>query len=174
MQETKALISRWRGNLGVVLERRPQCAVSHGVRRRGQWASRGAPGQSVSMRVARGSASWLPSHGRGIWPRDVLKKDLEYVQIFKFSVASCENLNRKGQYISINFLKWILKYLQNIVMSDFLQPHGIYSPRNSPSQNTGVGSLSLFQGIFPTWGSDPSLPHCQRILYQLSHKGNPI
>ena len=35
MQETKALISRWRGNLGVVLERRPQCAVSHEVRRRG-------------------------------------------------------------------------------------------------------------------------------------------
>ena len=29
MQETKALLSRWRGNLGVVLERRPQCAVSH-------------------------------------------------------------------------------------------------------------------------------------------------
>ena len=34
------------GNLGVVLERRPQCAVSHEVRRRGQWASRGAPGKS--------------------------------------------------------------------------------------------------------------------------------
>ena len=26
------------------------------------------------MRVARGSASLLPSHGRGIWPRDVLKE----------------------------------------------------------------------------------------------------
>ena len=46
MQETKALISRWRGNLGVVLERRPQCAFSHEVRRRGQWASRGAPVRS--------------------------------------------------------------------------------------------------------------------------------
>src|SRR5574337_802099 len=34
------------GNHGVVLERRPQCAVSHEVRRRGQWASRGAPGKS--------------------------------------------------------------------------------------------------------------------------------
>ena len=40
------ICSRWRGNLGVVLERRPQCAVSHEVRRRGQWASRGAPGKS--------------------------------------------------------------------------------------------------------------------------------
>ena len=36
------------------------------------------------------------------------------------------------------------------VMSDFLQPHGLYSPWNSPGQNTGVGSLFLLQGIFPT------------------------
>ena len=40
-------------------------------------------------------------------------------------------------------------------------------------QNTGVGSLSLLQGIFPTRGSNPGLPHCRWILYQLSHKGSP-
>ena len=39
----------------------------------------------------------------------------------------------------------------------------------SPGQNTAVGSLSSLQGIFPTQGSDPGLPHCRRILYQLSH-----
>ena len=54
-----------------------------------------------------------------------------------------------------------------------MRPHGLYSPRNSPGQNTGVGSLSLLQGIFPTQGSNPSLPHCRQILYQLSHKGSP-
>ena len=32
-------------------------------------------------------------------------------------------------------------------------------------QNTGVGSLSLLQGIFPTQGSNPGLPHCKGILY---------
>ena len=48
-----------------------------------------------------------------------------------------------------------------------------YSPWNSPGQNTGVGSLCLLQGIFPTQGSNPGLPHCRRILYQLSHKGSP-
>ena len=32
----------------------------------------------------------------------------------------------------------------------------------------GVGSFSLLQGIFPTQGSNPGLPHCKRILYQLS------
>ena len=36
------------------------------------------------------------------------------------------------------------------IMSDSLKPHGLYSPWNSPGQNTGVGSLSLLQGIFPT------------------------
>ena len=59
------------------------------------------------------------------------------------------------------------------VMSDSLQPHGLYSPWNSPGQNTGVGSLSLLQEIFPTQGSNPGLPHCKRILSQLSHKGSP-
>ena len=36
------------------------------------------------------------------------------------------------------------------VVFDSLRPHGPYSPWNSPDQNTGVGSLSLLQGIFPT------------------------
>ena len=58
-------------------------------------------------------------------------------------------------------------------MSDSLRPHGLYSPWNSPGQNTGVGSLFLFQGILPTQGSNPGLPHCRQILYQLSHKGSP-
>ena len=50
------------------------------------------------------------------------------------------------------------------VMSDSLQPHGLYSPWNSPRQNTGVGSLSLLQGIFPTQGSNPGLLHCRWIF----------
>ena len=59
------------------------------------------------------------------------------------------------------------------VMSNSLQPHGLYSPWNSPGHNTGVGSLFFLQGIFPTQESNPGLPHCRRILYQLSHKGSP-
>ena len=55
----------------------------------------------------------------------------------------------------------------------FCDPHGLYSPWNSPGQNTGVGSLSLLQGSFPTQGSNPGLPHCRRTLYQLNHKGSP-
>ena len=59
------------------------------------------------------------------------------------------------------------------VMSDSLWPYGLYSPWNSPGQNTGVGSLSLLQGIFPTQGLNPGLPHCREILYQLSPKESP-
>ena len=57
-------------------------------------------------------------------------------------------------------------------MSNSLWPHGLSSPWNSPGQNTGVGSLSLLQGIFPTQGSNPGLPHCRQILYQLGHQGS--
>ena len=59
------------------------------------------------------------------------------------------------------------------VVSDSFRPHELYSPWNSPGQDTGMGSLSLLQGIFPTQGLNPGLPLCRQILYQLSHKGSP-
>ena len=59
------------------------------------------------------------------------------------------------------------------VISDSLQPHGLYSPWNSIVQNFGVGSLSLLQGIFPTQELNRGLLHSGWILYQLSHKGSP-
>ena len=40
------------------------------------------------------------------------------------------------------------------------------------SKNTGVGSLSLLQGIFPTQGLNWDLLHCRQILYQLSYQGS--
>ena len=59
------------------------------------------------------------------------------------------------------------------VVSDSSWPHGLYSPWNSPGWNTGVFSCCLLQGVFPTQGSNPGLPHGGRILYQLSHQGSP-
>ena len=50
----------------------------------------------------------------------------------------------------------------------------IYSPWNSPDQNTGVGSLSLLQRIFPTQGSNRCPLFCRQILYQLSYQGSPF
>ena len=59
------------------------------------------------------------------------------------------------------------------VLSNSLQPCGLYSPWNSLGQNTEMGSLSLLQGIFLAQGSNPGLPHCRQILYQLCHHGSP-
>ena len=59
------------------------------------------------------------------------------------------------------------------VVSNSLQLRGLYSPWNSPGQNTGVGSLSLLQGIFPTQELNWGLPHSRQILYQLSYQGSP-
>ena len=72
--------------------------------------------------------------------------------------------------LSISEVKWRESCS---VVSDSLRPRGLYSQWNSPGQNTGVGSLSLLQRIFPTQGSNPGLPHCRQILYQLGHKGSP-
>ena len=52
-------------------------------------------------------------------------------------------------------------------------PPGSSVHGDSLGQNTGVGSLSLLQGIYPTQGWKPGLPHCRRILYQVSHQRNP-
>ena len=84
--------------------------------------------------------------------------------------------NRKHWYIRIFQFKvippWIclMKVISESysVMSDSLWPHGLYSPRNSPGKKTGMGSLSLLRGIFPTSELNQGLLHCRWILYQLS------
>ena len=63
-------------------------------------------------------------------------------------------------------------------VSDSLRPHGLWPARllcpwDSPGKNTGVGYHALLQGIFPTQGSNPGIPHCRRILYHLSQSGGP-
>ena len=63
-----------------------------------------------------------------------------------------------------------MKHENCSVMSNSLQTHELYSPWNSLGQNTGVGSLSFLQGIFPTQGLNPGLPNCKQILYQLRYK----
>ena len=74
----------------------------------------------------------------------------------------------KGKATPSSILAWRFPWTV-----DSLQPQGLYSPWNFPGQNTGMGSLSLLQGIFPIQGLNPGLPHCKWILYQLSHQGSP-
>ena len=52
-------------------------------------------------------------------------------------------------------------------------PPGSSVHGDSPGKNTGVGCHALLQGIFPTQGSNPGLPHCRQILYCLNHQRSP-
>ena len=66
-------------------------------------------------------------------------------------------------------LRWKKESESCSVVSDSLQPHGLYSPWNSPGQK----SRALLHGIFPTQGLNPGLPNCRWIPYHVSHQGSP-
>ena len=59
------------------------------------------------------------------------------------------------------------------VMSDSLQPHGLYGPWNSPGQNTGVGSLSLPPGDLPNPGIEPRSPASKADSLPAEPQGKP-
>ena len=105
------------------------------------------------------------------WPELFAKSDLNFYQWHRESKMEFVGEGRRG-YLVLGLQVYEESESRSVV-SDSLQPHGLYSLWNSSGQNTGVGSLSLLQGIFPTQGSNSGLPHCRWILYQLSHKGSP-
>ena len=88
----------------------------------------------------------------------------------RLSVCDVTWGNKAGltEMLAASIFKWSCS-----IMSNSLQPHGLYSSWNSPGQNTEVCSLSLLQGIFLIQGSNPGLPHCRQIFYQLRHQGSP-
>ena len=63
--------------------------------------------------------------------------------------------------------------LSRSVVSNSCSPPGSSVHGDSPAKNTGVGCHALLQGIFPTQGSNPGLPHCRQIPYHLSPQGYP-
>ena len=67
-------------------------------------------------------------------------------------------------------MKTTIESESHSVESDSLRPHVQSMEFSRP--DTGMGSLSLLQGIFPTQGLNPGLQHCTWILYQLNHKGS--
>ena len=58
--------------------------------------------------------------------------------------------------------------------SPALQVDSLLAETQGKPKNTGVGSLSLLRGIFPTQESNWGLLHRRQILYQLNYQGNPI
>ena len=92
-----------------------------------------------------------------------------YVFFRKMSVKIfCPFLNWIGYFfhIVVYEVKW--KLLSRVRL--FTTPWTIQSVEFfRPEYWSGI----LLQGIFPSQGSNPGLPHCRQILYQLSHKGRP-
>ena len=74
--------------------------------------------------------------------------------------------------------QWILaccspRGCKDLDTTEWLNWTGLYNPWNSPGQDTGVGSRSLLQGIFPTQGSNSGLQHCRQILLPAEPPENP-
>ena len=96
--------------------------------------------------------------------------------IFMFLVDDFRNLHSSnvsiimhvGTYVKIPEWKWSESESHSI-MSDFLWP-----PQTIQSMEFSRPEYwSGLQGIFPTQGLNPDLPHSRQIFYQLSHKGRP-
>ena len=85
--------------------------------------------------------------------------------------AICMHIIMSPSWLHVTCTDTIVHF--DSVISNFLQPHGLYSPWNSPGQNTGMDIFSILQGIFPMQGLNPGLPHCRWALNQMSHQGSP-
>ena len=71
--------------------------------------------------------------------------------------------------------EWVCEVKVKVTQSctTFCNSHGLHSPCTSPGKNTGVGNRFLLQGIFPTQGLNPGLPHCRRFPYQRNFQESP-
>ena len=94
-----------------------------------------------------------------------------WLVMFSIFSCACWYLHIFSGKMSIQVLcplfNWAVFF--NVKVYEFFE----YFGWNSLGKNTGVGSLSLLQRMFPTQGSNLGLPHCRRILYQLSQEGIP-
>ena len=107
-------------------------------------------------------AMWLLSTSCGYWALQMWRVQTETVGVkHKLDFEDFVWKKREENLILRCWLH-VVKVAQ--LCLTLCDPHGLYSPWNSPG---------LLQGIFPIQGSNPGLLHCRRILYQLSHKGSP-
>ena len=98
-------------------------------------------------------------------------------------VQSCLTLSHPMDYtvhgiLQARILEWIVLPLsrgscqqRDQIQVSSMQADSLPAEPPEKPKNTGVGSLSLLQGIFPIQEMNPGLLHCRRILYQLSYQG---
>ena len=94
------------------------------------------------------------------------KKDKYYTKTaFQFLKYGC---------VPLKFIVFLYSESESCsVMCDSLRPHELYSPWNSPGQNTEVGSLSLLQGMFPNPSIEPRFPALQADSLPAEPQGKP-
>ena len=102
---------------------------------------------------------WLFGGDVSVHKKNALDKCTGQSCILKVSVSKLE-------------LHWKRENETCSVVSYSLPRNGLYRPWSSPGQNTGVGSLSLVQGIFLTQEFNQGLLHCRQILYQMNYDGS--
>ena len=136
------------------------------------------------------------------WPRDqscvscIARRSLYHwatreAQINQFTCIQCEDCNIQfwkwksdpmdytvHRILQARILEWVafpFSRVSSQPRSPALQVDSLPSaePQRKP-KNTGVGSLSLLQMIFPTQELNQGLLHCRQILYQLNYQGSPI
>ena len=118
----------------------------------------------------------LPSHRQPHLPAPTPRHDRQPVPQYISVIRDEPTLTPPYHAKSLVYIRFTLGVVQFVcvpsrsVMSDSLQPHGLYPARllcpwNSPDKSTGVSSHSLLQGIFQTQGSNPGFLHCRQILF---------
>ena len=120
------------------------------------------PTQGLNLGLLRCMWNSLPAEPQGK-PKNTGGGSLSLLQEILFD-------SNPGIKLESPALQAIREAPSHSVVSDSLQPHELDSPWNSPGQNTGEGSPSLLQGIFPIQGLNPGLLHYMQILYQLSYQ----
>ena len=162
---------RWRaggwGNPGELL-----CSVAHSLGFYGDGISfQVVFNESFWLRVLPGGAGLVQPNGcqrEGFWEvvRHVVSPfDLSWTLLVGGGLLVLCSL--PGPPVIKQLMKWSLWCLARVgSFSQCASPkqiHRLYSLWNSPGQDTGMGSLSFLQGIFPTQGLNLGLAHCRWI-----------
>ena len=90
-------------------------------------------------------------------------------KLFKLPSFSFCKSNMRVTRVSIAQVTWSNKWENEKVFCLFCKQ----LIQSASGQNTGVGSLSLLQGIFPTQGLNPGLPHWRQIFLSVEPQGKP-
>ena len=141
------------------------------------------PGSSVHEISQARTLAWVAiSFSRGSsWPR--IEPGSPTLQADP-GISNHQKKNTLKPYLKLNVGSWksYLLCLFLLLLSHFsrvrlfatpwTEPSRLLCPWDSPGNSPGVDCHFLLQGIFPTQGSNPGLPHCRPTLYRLSHQGS--